>query len=171
MHYFIFVFSLVLSLSSCKNNSDPKPEAKVQGDQKLSTYSALGEQMSNDYILSPRQMHSLFQEMAIGDTFEVKFQTRVNSVCKKKGCWMQLDLDGEEEAMVTFKNYEVVVPTDIEIKQVVVEGSAYISEPSVEEPLHFAEDAGKSAEEVQAIRQPEKTFSFLADAVLIAPGS
>lgn len=171
MRYFIFAFFIVLMNSSCKNDTDLKPETQVQEDPELITFTAVGEEVITEGILSPGEMHSLYQGMAIGDTLGVRLRTTVNSVCKKKGCWMQLELDGGEEALVTFRNYEVVVPADIETREVVVQGSAYITKLSVEDQQHFAEDAGKSLEEVRAITQPEITFSFLAEGVLIAPGS
>ena len=50
---------------------------------------------------------------------------------------------------------------------VVMNGKAYVSETSVEELRHYAEDAGKSEEEITAITEPERTFSFEADGVLL----
>ena len=38
---------------------------------------------------------------------------------------------------------------------------------SVKELRHYAEDAGKSKEEIDLITEPEITISFLADGVLI----
>jgi hypothetical protein len=42
-----------------------------------------------------------------------------------------------------------------------------VSETSVEELRHYAEDAGKSQEEIEAITEPKKTYSFVADGVLL----
>uniref|UniRef100_UPI0035622737 DUF4920 domain-containing protein n=1 Tax=Seonamhaeicola sp. TaxID=1912245 RepID=UPI0035622737 len=92
----------------------------------------------------------------------------VLKVCKAKGCWMTLDLGDGNEAMVKFKDYGFFVPKDIAGKDVVVNGKAYVKEVPVDELQHYAEDAGKSAEEIAAITKPKKTFSFEADGVLIA---
>ncbi len=48
-----------------------------------------------------------------------------------------------------------------------MEGKAYVTEMSVEDQRHYAEDAGKSPEEVEAITTPAVTLSFLADGVKI----
>jgi len=96
----------------------------------------------------------------------VKFAAKVNDVCQSKGCWMRLSI-GDEEAMVKFKNYGFFMPKNIADKEVIVQGKAFIAEVSIEEQRHYAEDAGKSEEEIAVIIQVEKTLSFEADGVLL----
>ena len=59
------------------------------------------------------------------------------------------------------------MPKDIAGREVIVNGKAFVNEVSVEELRHYAEDAGKSEEEIAQITEPEKTYSFLADGVLL----
>jgi hypothetical protein len=80
---------------------------------------------------------------------------------------MKLDLPGEEDVMVKFKDYGFFVPKDIYQKEVVVHGEAYVTEVSVEEQQHYAKDSGKTEEEIAAIDQPKRTLSFEANGVLI----
>jgi len=84
-----------------------------------------------------------------------------------KGCWMELDLPGEEDIMVKFKDYGFFVPKDIAHKEVVVLGKAFVTKVSLEEQQHYAEDSGKIEEEIAAIYQPKRTLSFEANGVLI----
>ena len=51
--------------------------------------------------------------------------------------------------------------------EVIINGKAFLKETSVDDLRHYAEDAGKTAEEIAAITQPEKTFAFEADGVLL----
>ncbi len=51
--------------------------------------------------------------------------------------------------------------------EAIVNGKAFVSETSVEELKHYAEDAGKSKEEIEAITEPKRTYGFLADGVLL----
>ena len=44
---------------------------------------------------------------------------------------------------------------------------AFVTEISVNELKHYAEDAGKSEEEIAEITEAEKTFAFEADGVLL----
>jgi len=153
----------VLSLTSCKNAEDKNSEPASTDF----AYNSYGEEISAESCLSAVEMEERFKNLKPGDTIEVSFKTKVNSVCKNKGCWMTLDLPQEEDVMVKFKDYGFFVPKDIEEKEVIVSGKAYIAEISVDEQRHYAEDNGQSAAEVAAITQPKQTLSFMADGVLI----
>ena len=96
----------------------------------------------------------------------MKFSASVNEVCQAKGCWMLLDI-GTNEAMVKFKNYGFFMPKNIADKEVIVNGKAFISEVSIDEQRHYAEDAGKSEDEIAKIIEVKKTLSLEADGVLL----
>ncbi len=153
----------VLLLTSCKNTEDNNSE----GSQADLAYNSYGQQISAENSLTATEMQERFKDLKPGDTIEVSFATRVNSVCKNKGCWMTLDLPQEEGVMVKFKDYGFFVPMDIEEKEVVVSGKAFVAEVSVDEQKHYAEDKGVKTEEIDAITEPKRTLSFLADGVLI----
>lgn len=97
----------------------------------------------------------------------VKLTAKVNDVCQMKGCWMTLDLENGDQVMVRFKDYEFFVPKNASGQTAVVEGRAYFDEVSVETLRHYAEDAGKSKEEIEAITKPEMRLSFVADGVIL----
>ena len=100
--------------------------------------------------------------------FTGKIEGEVIGVCKKKGCFLTLKREGQEEPiMVRFKDYGYFVPTDIVGKTVVLEGKAKIKELSVKQLQHNAEDAGKSAEEIAKITQPKTDINIVADGVLV----
>lgn len=161
----LLILSLIaiLSLTSCKNAEDNNTD-QLQADL---AYNSYGAQISADNSLSASEMEERFKDLKPGDTIEVSFATKVNSVCKNKGCWMTLDLPQDEDVMVKFKDYGFFVPKDIEEKEIVINGKAYIAEVSVDEQKHYAEDKGQTTEEIAAITEPKRTLSFLADGVLI----
>jgi hypothetical protein len=64
--------------------------------------------------------------------------------------------------MVKFKDYGFFMPKDIAGRQVVLQGIAYREVTSVDELRHYAEDAGKSAEEIQKITAPKEELKFMA---------
>ncbi|MGB0789421.1 MAG: DUF4920 domain-containing protein, partial [Marinirhabdus sp.] len=101
-----------------------------------------------------------------GDTIPVKFAGQVTSVCQAKGCWMKLEMP-TGETTVKFKDYGFFVPKNLAGTQVIVEGTAFVNEMSVEELRHFAEDAGKPKEEILKITQPKRTPSVIASGVLV----
>lgn len=107
-------------------------------------------------------------KLAETDTLEnVAVKGEVTSVCKAKGCWMTIA--GNEDMMVKFKDYGFFMPKDIDGREVVMHGQAYYAVTPIDELRHYAEDAGKSAEEIAAITEPKKELRFLASGVLLLP--
>jgi len=92
---------------------------------------------------------------------------KVKAVCQKKGCWMTLENENGEDVRVTFKDYALFMPLDISGREVVVRGVASKKTISVEDQRHYAEDAGKSEDEIAAITDPKYETSFEADGVII----
>ena len=130
------------------------------------SYLTFGEEISNKNILSKDQVVEIYKNLAVGDTVNMKFSASVNEVCQAKGCWMLLDI-GTNEAMVKFKDYGFFMPKNIADKEVIVNGKAFVSEVSIEEQRHYAEDAGKSEDEIAKIIEVKKTLSLEANGVLL----
>lgn len=124
----------------------------------------LGEKITEKGALLPAEF---LKEMDGKIETETKVKAKINNVCQMKGCWMTLDMGHGEELMVRFKDYGFFVPKDAAGKTAIVKGRAYIDNISVETLRHYAEDAGKSKEEINAITKPEQRISFVADGVII----
>lgn len=101
------------------------------------------------------------------DSVTAKIKGKVLEVCSKKGCWVSMELPDKSKVFVKFKDYGFFVPTALSGKTVVLDGFAKKKIRSVNELKHYAEDAGKSQAEIDAITKPEKEISFLADGVLV----
>jgi len=168
MKKLIIFLSIFTLLFACKSeNKESKIPDSTEIKPKLDeSYSSFGEKISDKNLLSKKEIIETYKNLKVGDTAIVKFAAKVNDVCQSKGCWMRLSI-GDEEAMVKFKNYGFFMPKNIADKEVIVQGKAFIAEVSIEEQRHYAEDAGKTADEIAAITQPEKTFAFEADGVLL----
>ncbi|HPF12160.1 MAG TPA: DUF4920 domain-containing protein [Flavobacteriaceae bacterium] len=163
---YLFVFAVLLV--ACKNtteSTDVTAEA-TPDEMQAPQYQSFGDKIDDANVITMDEMKAKYASMHLGDTVDVKFTSKVNSVCQAKGCWMRLDL-GEAESFVKFKDYAFFMPKDIAGQEVIVEGKAYVEETSVEDLKHFAKDAGKTQEEIDAITEPEKTFAFLSSGVLI----
>lgn len=103
-----------------------------------------------------------------GSTFEqVKIKAKVVEVCSKKGCWIKLQLADGTTAMVKMKDYGFFLPLAAVGKTVVIEGKVELKTTSVAELKHYAEDAKKSKEEIDAITQPQKEVKVLASGILV----
>lgn len=95
------------------------------------------------------------------------FTGKVEEVCAKKGCWVQLILADGTPASVKMKDYDFFVPTALIGKEVIIHGEAELKTTSVAELQHLAEDAGKSQEEIDAITETEEVISIMADGIKV----
>ncbi len=91
----------------------------------------------------------------------------VKEVCQAKGCWIKVDAGNGQEMMVKFKDYAFFMPKDIVGKQVILQGKAFQKTIPVAQLQHYAEDAGKSKEEISQITHPQQALQFEADGVII----
>lgn len=82
---------------------------------------------------------------------------------------MLVDLGGQQQMRVTFKDYAFFVPKDLNGERVLIEGALKRDITTVDEQRHYAEDAGKSKQEIQAIQQADTVYTFEAVGVQIWP--
>jgi hypothetical protein len=107
------------------------------------------------------------EEKMKDNKFEGRLSGKVVEVCQEKGCWMKLEKANGEKLMVKFKDYALFMPKNIVGRDVVLDGEATIKEVSVKQQRHYAEDAGKSKEEIEKIKLPKKELQFVAKGVLV----
>jgi hypothetical protein len=130
-------------------------------------YASFGEKFQPKKILNEKQMLKKYKALKKGDSINVTFQSNIKEVCKKKGCWMQMDLGNSNKSFVKFKDYGFFVPLNADNSIAIVSGVAFVDVVSVEELKHYAKDAGKSQAEINKITKPEITYSFTANGVYI----
>ncbi len=124
-----------------------------------------GEKISDENALD---VSVLVEKLADVDSLECTVTGKISSTCTKKGCWMTIIMPEGDEMRVTFKDYGFFVPVSgQEGKTAVMRGKAQVSTTSVKMLRHFAEDAGKSEEEILKITEPITDIAFEADGVLI----
>jgi len=165
MSKFVLFLATALVLLGCKE--EKKEEVTTEASQEIAmNYTSIGDEIDSDNVLSKEEIIEKYKNLKPGDTVAVKFTSEVKEVCQNKGCWMKMDM-GEQEAMVKFKDYGFFMPKDLAGEEVIVSGKAFVEEMSVDEQRHYAEDAGKSPEEIAAITEPKRTLSFVSNGVLI----
>lgn len=139
-----------------------KPVEEIKVD-----YASFGDKILADKAISKDDMIKKYKSLKVGDTLNVKFKSKIKEVCKKKGCWMAMELPGGKESFVKFKDYAFFVPLNADNQEAIVSGKAFVSETSVAQLRHYAKDGGKSEAEIAKITEPEFEYKFLADGVLI----
>lgn len=159
----IFLLACVaLAFVACNKQTEVAQETEPEV-----TYATFGKEITADNAITQTEMLEMFKNMKEGDTLPIKFKSTILDVCQKKGCWMNMDLEGEKEAFVRFTDYGFFVPLDAASQESIVEGRAFLSIVTVDELKHFAKDGGKSQEEIDAITEPKITYAIQADGVLI----
>lgn len=155
---FLFVFSLLIGIScqSPKEQSTASTEETVAGQY--------GEKINSSGAITVEEMFSRLERES---GFEGKVAAEIREVCTKKGCWLTVALPDGNLMRVTFKDYGFFVPTTSEGYPIVLEGLAQKTVTDVETLRHYAEDAGKPQEEIEAITQPKEEFTFEATGVLV----
>ncbi|EMQ94531.1 MULTISPECIES: DUF4920 domain-containing protein [Xanthomarina] len=168
MKHLFTLLALTLAFVSCKNNTEQNTEQTVKTEEvKEIAYASFGDKIEANDAIEAKLMADTYKDLTVGDSISTKMVAKVDEVCQAKGCWMKLDLGNNEQVMVKFKDYGFFMPKNIAGKEVIIDGKAYVSELSVEEQRHYAEDAGKSEEEIAAITEPKRTYSFEANGVLL----
>jgi hypothetical protein len=133
----------------------------------------LQEKTNADYKTFGAPSHLSGAPLALADALQpanlnkpVRVQATVEEVCQMKGCWIVLT-DGSRDVRVTFKDYGFFVPKDLAGKTVIAEG--VIAEKTISEKTarHYAEDAGKSQDEINKIVGDQKGLAMVAETVLI----
>tara|TARA_B100001057_G_scaffold494849_1_gene592378 strand:- start:1509 stop:1967 length:459 start_codon:yes stop_codon:yes gene_type:complete len=130
--------------------------------QNKSTY--YGEKFS---ITELEDYSSLKKEISDFNKKDVKIEGEILSSCPMKGCWIKIRSE-EDTILVRFKDYGFFVPKNgIDGDRAIVNGKMSLETLSVEQLRHYAEDAGKSQEEINKIKDPQVSLTFLADGVYI----
>ena len=166
------IFLLIATLTILAGCQSPQAEAEnaakitsVPDSATLNKTTAYGQAITAVDAAKPaEQVPTMLQNK---DSIYLTLKGTALTSCTKKGCWMTVDIGKGDQMRVTFKDYGFFVPKDLNGEQVVLEGSLQRKVSSVEEQRHYAEDAGKSAREVEAIQQADTTYAFEAVGVLI----
>ena len=172
MKNFLFFLLTIFVLAACNNEATEETEVEdvdtiatiESSEEELPSTGSYGAEITADNAVP---VASLSQSMVGKDSMDIKVQGEIEEVCQKKGCWMTMQLANGDKMRIVFKDYEFFVPKDASGKQAVLQGTAKRKTTSVEDLKHYAEDEGKSAEEIAAITQPKEEIEFVAEGVII----
>lgn len=157
---FLFAFAATAFLFAC--GTPPADQTEETGQPQ-----SFGEKITAEGAISHAQ---LLAQLSGKDSLEAKFVGKVESVCQKKGCWMNItEGTANTDVFVKFKDYGFFMPFDIDGREVIMEGVAYREVTSVDELRHYAEDEGLPQEEIDAITEPKEEVKFMASGVLLLP--
>lgn len=160
MKKFIFSLAITSIIFSCQNSKTE--ETSYEAELKFNSY---GAEITDDNAAGIFDLQTLLGNEEI---LNVKLTGEIESTCAVKGCWMTLKTGENSTIRVTFKDYGFFVPKEgAEGKNAIVDGVLTRTTTSVEDLRHYAMDAGKTTEEINAITEPIEEFAFEATGVLI----
>ncbi|OHX68585.1 DUF4920 domain-containing protein [Flammeovirga pacifica] len=124
-----------------------------------------GEAFETENVIASTELKNQLDKK---ETVTVQLEGEITGVCQKKGCWMKMPLDESgNEVFVKFKDYKFFVPMDASGKTAIINGVAQKEVIDIATLKHYAEDAGKSKEEIALIVEPETKYTFMAAGVVI----
>lgn len=99
-----------------------------------------------------------------------KVEAKIETVCKKKGCWFTLAADGVEVPIrVRMKDYGFFISRNTDGAQVVLEGTLNKVVVPQEMAQHFADDEVEgTGEKAEQIDGDQETYEFMATGVEIS---
>lgn len=156
--------SLAVLVAACSSKTeDVKVEESVPKIELGKEYGP--EKVNPETAISVEEMLSEFHSNQ--ENSEFTFKADLAEVCSKAGCWVNIDKGNGETFMVRFKDH-FTIPTETEVgTSAYLHGTAYLDTISVELLQHFAEDAGKSPEEIALITEPKFELGFEADGIVL----
>lgn len=160
-------FALLGLITGCGGDTQEAESHDVDDHElgEVTEFIYYGEEIEEEGGIS---VDELMNKMEEEDEVKTKVRGEIEEVCQKRGCWITLPFDdGKDNMRVRFKDYEFFLPKDIAGQEAVLEGKAYWDTTSVEQLRHYAEDAGKSEEEIEEIDEPEIQVNFTADGVVV----
>lgn len=157
---FISFSSLLFSQEAVEKAAPPAGNALI-GDY-------YGLDVSNGSVNKAVSVEKLEKELKLKNKIEnVAVKGEVTDVCSKRGCWLSLKAGDGSVFFVKMKDYAFFVPTALKGKNVVLEGVAERKVTSVEELKHYAKDAKKSKDKIDAIKAPKEEIRFLANGIKV----
>jgi hypothetical protein len=165
MKKIILPFLAIALLASCANNESKETKtdaAKTEVSAKAPQF--FGEKITEDGATPSDSLKAM-----MGDKTELncKLSGKVDAVCQKKGCWMELKNNDGTSLRVTFKDYAFFMPKDGAGLTAIVDGIAKVEVTSVADLQEYAKDDGKSKEDIAKITEPLKELVFEAKGVIL----
>ena len=153
------LFAIAITVCALITNAQP-PEGEAK------TGEWYGEKITD--ITNAYNVNDIVAKLNGGSEFpDVKIKAKIVEVCPNKGCWLKLELNDGSKATVKMKDYGFFLPLAAIGKTVVIDGEVKLKTTSVSELKHYAEDAKKSKEEIDAITKPEKEVRVMAKGIVI----
>ena len=159
---------MFLGFSSCSNSATEGHDEHAGHDHdseiSLPSTGSFGAEISKDNALD---VQTAIAQISEDTTKSLRVKGTILEVCQHSGCWITMDIGDGEVLMVNMLDHAFGLPKDAAGKEAWIEGVAVRELIPVKMLKHYAEDAGRSQEEIDAITEPEWTYTLDAVGAII----
>jgi len=135
----------------------------VKAQESAASGVVYGEVKDKGEMVSIDKLESSLKE----NKYNGKVTGKVIEVCQAMGCWVKLQKTDGSTILVKAKDHGFTMPKDIVGKNVIVDGEANATEISEKMRKHYAQDAGKSKDEIEKIKGSSKELTISANGVKV----
>lgn len=157
-HITLFTLAAML-MGGCDHSHNPN-----QAQAEASTQEFYGNEFKIENALS---VNDLEAKVMGSDTLYTQIEGVIEKTCPGMGCWMTLKTDKGESLRVSTDHVFFVPVGGCEGLRAVANGKAFKKEITVADLKHYAEEEGKSAEEIAKITEPQYELAFVATGAMI----
>ena len=154
----IILFLMLICIGYSVNAQPPKVPADAGA--------VFGAKTNADDAITVDQLFAIMKTKEKNNEMKVKLKGVVTEVCKMEGCWIKVK-SPHGSMMVKMKDHAFMVPVILNGKTIVIDGIADEKITTVEQLRHFAEDAGKSKEEIGKIIEAKREITVQAKGILV----
>ncbi len=159
MKSILAILLVTITFFSCNETTEKKSTENTSNSPQF-----FGEKITED---GAKPIDSLTAMMGTQTELACKLSGKIEAVCQKKGCWMELKNGDSSTVRVTFKDYGFFMPKDASGRTAIIDGIAKVEVTSVADLQEYARDDKKSKEEVAAITEPLSELVFEAKGVIL----
>lgn len=158
-------FAVMLFACNSGENIDSLQDTNISSES--TTWSHYGEAIPDSSEKVPVQ--NVAQMISETGSAVGLFEAEIVQSCQTMGCWMTVKGPNQDTVRVFMKDHAFFVPKDsVQGKQSFFYGEAFYDTISVDFQKHLLEDAGATAEEIEAVSEPAFELTFEAAGVMIA---
>lgn len=162
----LFITTTTALLAQEGKTCNPEKEEAARKKAPKAINNTYGEAFKKEGAVPTVQLNEIMKDKAEAT---LTITGTVNAVCQVKGCWMTTDIGNNKSMRIRFKDYGFFMPKDCSGQTFYAHGVASWDTTSVAMLKHYAEDAGKSQAEIDAIKEPKVELVFLASGVVLQP--
>ena len=170
----IRLFTLLLAFAFIAGCAEPEVAEEIATDDlgANAEYAAFGESVVLEDGTMALDPATLTADPLAYDGTVVRVEGQVAEVCKAMGCWLTLQNPTATPIRVQVPRdeagaYVFTFPKDLGMVDAIIEGTVTVDTLGVDELRHYAQDEGRSQEEIDAITEPQPTVQLVARGALV----